>query len=611
MNPPVRRTDISVVRRAAPRADVMTGMQAELRWRPEAGMRAGTVRPALRTMRRVGAHHVAAIGLFMAVAVVFQWAGGAFSSEYGGFPDEAAHFVTALLVHDFIAGGDWSDPMGFAETFYLHYPKVGLGHWPPAFYVLLAGWMLLFSTSHLSVMLFMAAVTALTAFLLYRATLRELGPTSAITVGLLFVLVPAVQEHTAMVMMEVPMALVCFAGVLRFGRYLDSGHWKDAGVFGALAVLAILMKGTGLALALVPFLGVVLARRWSLMLRPTFYLPAVMVIVLCGPWYWYTLAWQHNGMAEGAPTWAFTREAVGFYAWHTIALTGIGLTAIAAVGLVTRISARPAGEATFNRSDRVAPQGVWAAAGAFVIGLWIFHSIVPCGLDPRHLVPAVPCLLMLLAAGIDGTGRTLRAWSRRGRGGRAGSGWNGLVLALVALLFVTELFPLPRKTWHGFGPVAEQLMGEARWRDSVWLVSSDSPGEGMFIAEVARRDVRPGRLVLRSSKVLSRSRWDGRELELFYGSPAEVMDWLERIPIGVVVLDRSAPDAPAYLHHRQLIETLNTYSNRWELIGVHPLHRARGRHAEAIHVYRLIGHEGRTPEPIRLDMSHMLNREIE
>ena len=80
------------------------------------------------------------LGFLLLVVLGYQVANRSFESEFGRYFDEAAHFVTGLMVHDFIAGMDWSSPVEYAENYYLHYPKVALGHWPPAFYLLQAMW---------------------------------------------------------------------------------------------------------------------------------------------------------------------------------------------------------------------------------------------------------------------------------------------------------------------------------------------------------------------------------------------------------------------------------------------------------------------------------------
>src|ERR1700737_1922031 len=78
------------------------------------------------------------------IVVSLQVASGAYHSEFGGYPDEPAHYVTSLMVHDYIAQMHWFSPTQFAEDYYAHYPKVAMGHWPPLLYVVQGAWMLIF-----------------------------------------------------------------------------------------------------------------------------------------------------------------------------------------------------------------------------------------------------------------------------------------------------------------------------------------------------------------------------------------------------------------------------------------------------------------------------------
>ena len=61
--------------------------------------------------------------------------------------DGPAHFTTGLMLHDFLCAGHYLRPMTFAKCFYVHYPKVAFGHWPPVFYVIEAAWFFVFGTS--------------------------------------------------------------------------------------------------------------------------------------------------------------------------------------------------------------------------------------------------------------------------------------------------------------------------------------------------------------------------------------------------------------------------------------------------------------------------------
>src|SRR5262249_44315855 len=81
-------------------------------------------------------------------------------------------------------------------------------------------------------------------------------------------------------------------------------------------------------------------------------------------------------------------------------------------------------------------------------------------------------------------------------------------------------------------------------------------GEGAFIAAVAAGERRPGHVVLRGSKALGESDWQGGGYTSFCRTPSEVIQRLEELGVGVVVLDTSAPPAADLEHHRLLGETV-------------------------------------------------------
>jgi len=80
--------------------------------------------------------------LYAAVLIV-QLAVGAYRAERGNYPDEAAHFMNALLVRDYLTQGLGQNPLRFAEEYYLNYPKIAPGMWPPLFHGVLGLVMLL------------------------------------------------------------------------------------------------------------------------------------------------------------------------------------------------------------------------------------------------------------------------------------------------------------------------------------------------------------------------------------------------------------------------------------------------------------------------------------
>lgn len=168
---------------------------------------------------------------------------------------------------------------------------------------------------------------------------------------------------------------------------------------------------------------------------------------------------------------------------------------------------------------------------------------------------------------------------------------------------------MPSAPYRGFSEVAEQLLAQSRFEESVLLVSSDASGEGMFISEVARRERRPGHVVLRGSKVLSSSSWFGESYRLLYSTPAETMGFLRSVPVGLLVLDFNP--LPESDHLQLLGETIRAYPDDWELLGKYRSPRPEDRSRAGILVYRLIGHEKRLPGKIRIDMTPRLGKIIE
>jgi hypothetical protein len=192
-------------------------------------------------------------------------------------------------------------------------------------------------------------------------------------------------------------------------------------------------------------------------------------------------------------------------------------------------------------------EAAWAATALSVI---LFQSILPVGLEARHLVPAAPCLIALAFGG----GSALAAMPFVGDpvAKRVLSPvWCGLLAALVIGLGVR----LQEKDWAGFAPAATLLIERSGPAEEL-LVSSDASGEGMLIAAVASGDHRPGRFVQRASKLLSGSTWSGAGYTSHFESAAAVRDCLASSRIRFVALDDSVPKRNRRAHHELLAEAM-------------------------------------------------------
>ncbi len=511
--------------------------------------------------------------LFLAVAIGLQALDGAYRCEFGGHPDEAGHYVTGLLIRDFIARAKVGNPMAYAKTYYAYYPKVALGNWPPGFYLLQAAWTLPFGAGRTQVLVLMAGIAALVAALIAGVAAGRVPRPLAAACGLVFLLLPLVQSYAAMVMTEPTIALLALLATVFWARYLAAERPADAIAFGVLAAACILTKGTGFLLAGVPVLSVLVARRWSLLKRFSFWLSAVVVGILAGPWTLLTLHFAKEGWEEGKPSLSFTLSAIPYYAGKLHQALGSPLLALLLLGLgVALVRAW--------RDGRKA--ALETAVAALALSVYLLHILVPCGHEARHLIPLLAAGAVLIAIGAK------EVWLRLGATRLGRTGEAVVLVVLVAVVFGFQTFALPAKGYAGFQAVAEQILATPEDAKTVLFVSSDARGEGMFISEVAMREKRPGHHVLRASKLLASSSWSGGDYVAKATDTTGLEQVLAQAKVGLVVIDTTVPaDRLAKMPHHTLLSLVAAAdSQEFGLVGTYPMWRGGERFEHGILVYR-------------------------
>ena len=422
------------------------------------------------------------IGLLL-VAILLQWAGHSYSSEFSG-ADESAHFVTGLMIRDYVASGFRTSLMQFAEDYYAHYPKVAFGMWGPLLHVTEAAWMFAFRPSRISLLVPMALISATTAFLLSRALSQEFGGLLAIVTGLLFLSVSAVQHHTEDgIMADTLVALMDFSAALAFGRYLQRPSWKYSMWFGAfVCLLSVLTKANGVALLLLPGFAILSGRAVEHpKAQKSFWAAVAMIGCIAGPWQYYSAKALIGHSAPQTCRSVYLRIQLDdpHPIWHSASTNSCG------GGFTTGSSCRP---------EWVAGRDVGIRSSALVCSVWAFYCLVPgLGLIGAGLIAVMPPLLMFLVAGIYAITRWVeflpmdplrRLWA---------------TAAVVVVVFLIRNFSVSQKRYFGFDEVAERLE-TPEYKNSVILVSSDAQdGEGALISEIAMREKRPSHIILRAT----------------------------------------------------------------------------------------------------------------
>jgi hypothetical protein len=99
--------------------------------------------------------------------------------------------------------------------------------------------------------------------------------------------------------------------------------------------------------------------------------------------------------------------------------------------------------------------------------------------------------------------------------------------------------------------------------------------------------------------MLASDDWMGRHYRLTFQDQREVLQYLEGIPVGIVIIDGDGRNTP---HGRLLYEGIQSHPEKWELLAQYPPTSGSNPRTCDIHVYRLIGHEGRPVGKIRIPM---------
>jgi hypothetical protein len=526
---------------------------------------------------------VTTIVLILAFDLAFAWQhlGRAYSSEFGGHPDEAAHYLNGLLVHDYAVRGFGTAPAKFAETFRRSYPSSGPGLWPPLFPLVQAAWTLPFGTSRTSVLLLMCVLTAIVAFQLFRALRDEFGTGAAAIAAALFLSLSFVREYSAMIMPEMLCAVLMFGAALALGRYLDSEKPAAALCFGLLAALAILTKTSGLALLLMVPLPLLLTGKWFLLARPALWAGIALPALIAGPWVW---RFRKQGGFLGdwiqpAPSLDFAREALPFYVVKFSAGVGIVVAVLMFIGLAVKLL-RP--------SERT---GRWAAAAALIASVILFQAILPVSLEPRHVIPAIPAAMMFAVAGWSAVASRFR------RGDSVGTPVSAAVTELILplLLIVMWLSSVAigalthRKGWTGFRPLAEIVLADTSGSKGSVLVASDRTGEGMFVSEIAMAEKRPGRTIELASRVLVDSAAGNRRPRGKFTDDEDLAEFLKTGEFQYIVFDDSLTDEEPRPYQDMLKRVLRDDTEHFWEVAASPLLRAGISQDTPVRIYRVLG----------------------
>jgi hypothetical protein len=515
----------------------------------------------------------------LATNIVLQLVNGSYGSDFGAHPDEGAHVVTSLMVRDYMSGGfiDQINPVAYAKGYYEAFPKVAIGHYPPLFYLLSGAW-LVFGTSVHWFLVFSALMTSMCGLLTFLLGRQFMGMFPALMGTLAFTFLPLTQQYTSTFMSDMLLLGCCLLAALAFARFMGSGRLRDSLLFGLVASAAVMTKSSGLLLAFLPCLALLLAGKLHLLKEKAIWMAPVVVGILAMPWIVLTYGITSQGVmtTEGE---FYPAKAWSFFSGALVDEVGVALMVLAAIQLSFGLMALAYRRRTFSDIEAV-------NIAIFFVG-FSFYLFVPAGLEQRYLLVLMPSVMLLafkalerLLSGIVGVWRLEKHLERKVL-------LSALFACSVALLVFS--FGLRPKYAHGFRGVIEAVASEKADKHHGLLVVSDSRGEGALVAASAlAASQRPegGVRVYRGSKRLASSDWLGRNYTPSYETVSGLRKYMNGGGFGFLAVDQGVPRTKRNDYHDLVRDLIDEHPEDFQAMGTFTTLRKGGNESSII-LYRI------------------------
>ncbi len=181
--------------------------------------------------------------------------------------DAARHAMNGAFLHDLIAGGKFSDVIGFARNYYAHLPALSIPYHPPLFPLIEALFFAAFGVSPIAAKLPVTLAVAVCAIFMFRlmSTHRSLAIAALSTIT--FFSLPEALWVSADVMLEFPALAFVLPAVYCLQSSNGEYKMRFALGFAALAAAAVWTKQQTVFLGATPILYLILSGRLRQLLK--------------------------------------------------------------------------------------------------------------------------------------------------------------------------------------------------------------------------------------------------------------------------------------------------------------------------------------------------------
>jgi 4-amino-4-deoxy-L-arabinose transferase-like glycosyltransferase len=421
--------------------------------------------------------------------------------------DAARHAMNGVFLRDWLASGNWLQPIEYGKFYYGRLPALSMPFHPPLFPAIEAVFLFIFGVDLMTARILVALMAGISVLLLYRLIVHthQSRMLAAFTI-VSFCFWRYSQAVASDVMLEFP-AMVFTVAALYCLRNVDTEfRLRDGILFAVFAGCAVWVKQHAIFLGLVPWLYFVISRRWRLLLSKTIWSASVLFGSFIVALWLLTQRFHGTGADQVPPAYEFfdilTNNA-GFYFDYLIRWMGLIPTLFMLTAFVLSLADTWA-------EARIPGRHLYAAwaAGAWAVLLWIGPY------DVRYLFFVLPPMILLAYQLLGRVAGLVLRDNRR---------W--LAPAGVAAYTVAIGLAVPQHFLRGPAQAADLLV-TGKPRRILYCGSTD----GNFIFAVRTRDPRLETIVLSGDKLPA---------QLF--TPAEFDKFAHRFGVEYVVLEQPSP----------------------------------------------------------------------
>ena len=486
---------------------------------------------------------VALLGFVLAVLV--QWKTGAWKDDFSATGDETSHFTSAVAMSRYLMSTHILAPYRFASQYYLHYPKVAFGKWPPLFHLLSGIWFLIFPPSRFAAVLFIAVQTAVLGVVAFWVASRLLPHLLASLAAIAVVVSPFFMMHSTIFMTEPQLATLGLLAIMALLNFLEGGSWKSGLAFVIAATACVLTKANGWAVLLSAGAGYLWLRKDTRTSVFQVTVVLLLVVLLCVPFYYFFVRAMSDGNSYSKPTFQFTREVLPTYLKESFYALGAAISVLFLLGILL----------CFRRGFRQQPHRcAIVLLITWIAGPFVFQLIIPASFEVRHLAIAFPCVVLLAFVAIE---------SLLGRFGQ-----RVVLCAGAATVLLTVPWTMAARYSDLFQIAAPRIVSDlSHSANKAVLISSNGLGEGRMVASMLALDPQTRFICVRATKLLADSNWGASDYHLLARTKEDVLNKLDGVPVSYAAVHEIAR-RKGLPHWALLREALLSSPERWHISSV-------------------------------------------